>query len=131
VCRTCKVIFREGRWQRADHWPVDAHQVLCPACQRTRDNYPAGMVVLKGRFVPEHKDEMVALARHLEEEENRSHVLHRIMAMEDTPEGMIIKTTDLHLPRRIGEAVHRAFKGDLALRYEEDGCLLRVTWSRD
>jgi hypothetical protein len=131
VCPECKAVFRKGRWQRAESWPMDSHQVLCQACQRTRDNYPAGLITLKGGFVATHKDEILALARHLEEEENSNHVLHRIMGIEESLATLVIRTTDIHLPRRIGEAVRRAFKGELELRYEQEGCLLRVNWSRE
>ena len=131
VCKGCNAVFREGRWQRAESWPMDSHQVLCHACQRTRDNYPAGAITLKGGFVQTHKNEILALARHHEQEENASHVLHRIMAIEDGPAAVTIKTTDLHLPRRIGNAIRRAFKGELELHYEEAGCFLRVNWTRE
>jgi len=51
VCESCKATYREGRWT----WtagPADAPRVLCPACQRTRDRYPAGFVTLRGGFPP-------------------------------------------------------------------------------
>jgi hypothetical protein len=131
VCPECKAVFRDGRWQRVESWPMDSHQLLCQACQRIRDNYPAGLITLKGGFVQSHRDEIIALARNLEKEENSNHVLHRIMGIEEGPAMLVVKTTDIHLPRRIGEAVRRAFKGELVLLYEEEGCFLRVNWSRE
>jgi hypothetical protein len=131
VCPECKAVFRDGRWQRVESWPMAAHQLLCQACQRIRDNYPAGLVTLKGGFVRAHRGEIIALVRNLEREENANHVLHRIMGMEEAPATLVIKTTDIHLPRRIGEAVRRAFKGELEMHHEEEGCFVRVNWTRE
>ncbi len=85
---------------------------------------------MQGAYLPAHRDEILALVRNQEREENTSHVLHRIMSIEDGPAAIVIKTTDIHLPRRIGEALHRAFKGQLERRYDKAGCFLRVNWSR-
>lgn len=131
VCKVCHAVFCGGRWQRAEAWPLDAHPTLCQACQRTRDDYPAGVITLTGSFVCAHKDEILGLVRHHEQEENAEHVLHRIMRLEEGPASVVIQTTDLHLPRRIGEALRRAFKGELHLQYEGEGCFLRVNWRRE
>jgi NMD protein affecting ribosome stability and mRNA decay len=130
VCPHCGAVFAEGRWQ----WmrlPMEANRESCPACQRTLDDDPAGIVTLTGRFVADHRDEVRALVRHQEELEKGEHALNRIMRIEDRPEGMEITTTDIHLPRRIGEAVERAYGGELDYHYEEDRYFLRVRWTRD
>jgi hypothetical protein len=46
----------------------------------------------------------------------------------EDPETLIISTTDIHLPRRIGEVVHRAFGGDLEIKYDEENYFVRVNW---
>lgn len=130
ACPVCHAIFREGRWQWAQSWPADSHREICQACQRVRDNYPAGVVMLRGDFVRGHKDEILNLARNHERDEKNEHPLHRIMKIEEGPVAINIETTDIHLPRRIGEALRRAFKGELVLRYEQDGCFVRVNWNR-
>jgi hypothetical protein len=52
------------------------------------------------------------------------------MAIEDHPDRVTITTTDLHLPRRIGEALHRAHDGELTIDHEKQAYLVRVSWSR-
>jgi uncharacterized protein (DUF2249 family) len=104
--------------------------VLCQACRRIRDDYPAGKVTLTGGFVPGHRDEILALVRHLEAEEKSQHPLHRLMKIEEGADSIMIQTTDLHLPRRIGEGLRHAFKGEMEMHYDEEGCFLRVNWSR-
>jgi NMD protein affecting ribosome stability and mRNA decay len=104
---------------------------MCPACQRVRDAYPAGYVTLSGRFLQDHHEEILNLARHEAQIETAEHPLHRIMQIEPHADGFLITTTDLHLARRIGEAVHRAYQGEMDFHYGEEGSILRVSWCRD
>ena len=50
--------------------------------------------------------------------------------IEAKPEGLVISTTDSHLPRRIGEALKHAYHGELELHYDQDEDFVRVTWAR-
>jgi hypothetical protein len=43
----------------------------------------------------------------------------------------VINTTDIHVPRRIGEAVKRAFHAEIEDNIEKDGYFVRVTWMRE
>lgn len=129
VCPECHAVFREGRWQWTKSWPADSHRKLCQACRRMRDNCPAGIVMFHGDLLRTHKDEIVNLVRNQEREENAEHPLHRIIKIEEGRLTLRIQTTDIHLPRRIGEALRRAFKGQLTQRYENGSCLVSVKWS--
>ncbi len=129
-CPQCGVVFEEGRWQWAAGGEA-RHEELCPACRRINDKFPAGIVTLKGRFARAHRQELIRVARNQEETEKAEHPLNRIMSIEDDNEGILINTTDIHLPRRIGEALERAFHGELEFSYEEDGYFVRVNWTRE
>ncbi len=111
--------------------PEMAHEELCPACQRVRDKYPAGFLSLHGGFLDQHQQEILNLARHEEKAETAEHPLHRIMQIEEQADGILITTTDVHLPRRIGEALHRAYQGELDFHYIEEGSTLDVHWKRE
>jgi hypothetical protein len=130
VCPQCGAVFHEGRWQWAPR-PDGAHEELCQACHRINDRYSAGELTIAGDFVRRHKDEIVHLARHQEEQEKAEHPLHRIMGIEERDGAIVIQTTDIHLPRRIGEALRHAFHGDLEFHYEEEAYFIRVRWTRD
>ncbi len=128
-CPECHAVYHSGRWQ----WGMasaGAHEEICPACHRIRDHFPAGYVTLSGEFMAEHRDEVLSLARHREQHEKAEHPLERIMGIEDVREGVLITTTDTHLARDIGEAVHSAYKGRLEYHYNKEENLLRVSWSR-
>ena len=47
-CPACGAVYHEGRWQWMDRLPANAHEELCQACHRINDEYPAGIVTLKG-----------------------------------------------------------------------------------
>lgn len=129
VCPVCHAVFKEGRWQWLESWPVDARQEICQACQRIRDHYPAGFVTLSGDFIRTHRQETVNLVRQHELGERARHPLHRIIGIEERPETVVVTTTDIHLPKRIGQAMHRAYKGRLDLHYDKENCLVRVNWT--
>lgn len=130
VCPQCGAVYHEGRWRWSAR-PADAHEEVCQACHRINDNYPAGIVTLSGPFVDQHRTEMLHLARHQEEAEKKEHPLNRIINVEEAPKRLVINTTDIHLPRRIGEAQKRAYHGKLEFHYDEDGYFVRVNWHRD
>jgi hypothetical protein len=129
VCPVCKAVYQGGRWQWAKHWPPAAHSEMCEACRRIKDNFPAGEVTLQGGAVRKCKPEMLNLARNLEQLETAEHPLHRIAKIEERADRVVISTTDLHLARRIGEAVSHAYKGRLDWNYNKEACFVRVNWT--
>jgi len=133
VCPGCGAVFAQGRWHWDDRTSGIDLRETCPACHRTADAFPAGRVTLAGSFLAAHRDEIVALVRNTEARERRTHPLQRIMSIGDGDTGgeLVVTTTDLHLPRRIGHALVDAFKGDLRTHYDEAGYFMRVDWRRD
>ncbi|MDE3067265.1 MAG: ATPase [Verrucomicrobiota bacterium] len=131
VCPVCNAVFQNGRWRWAESWPIEAHREMCEACRRIKDQYPAGQVTLKGGAIKGRKTEILNLVRNLEKLESAEHPLHRIMKIEERPHRVVISTTDLHLARRIGEAVCHAHKGRLDWDYNKEACYVRVNWTSD
>ena len=129
VCPVCNAVFKDGHWQWLESWPVDSPREICQACQRIRDNYPAGLITMSGDFVKTHRQEVLNLVRHHEQGERAQHPLHRIIKIEEHPDTLVVSTTDMHLPKRIGQALHRAYKGALDLHYDEASCFVRVNWT--
>ena len=127
ACPQCGAVYHQGRWQWGER-PADAHEHLCPACRRIAEDLPAGIVTLHGAFALQHKGEINGLARNEEAAENGEHPLNRIIAIAETEAGLAISTTDIHLPRRLGEALKRAFHGTLDMHFDEAGYFVRVDW---
>jgi hypothetical protein len=128
TCPQCSAVYHGARWQWSAR-PGGAAEELCAACRRINDHFPAGIVTLRSGIGAARKEEMLRLARHQEEAEKAEHPLNRIMSIDEDAEGIVINTTDIHLPRRIGDAVKRAFHGELESHFEQDGYFVRVTWT--
>ncbi|HTN65274.1 MAG TPA: BCAM0308 family protein [Burkholderiaceae bacterium] len=130
LCGDCGAVYRDGRWQ----WlapPANAARTRCAACHRIADRLPAGYLAIEGLFAHEHRDELLSLARNVEAREKSEHPLQRIMAVDEQDDGkLMITTTDIHLARGLGEALRRAYKGELNFHYNKGEYLLRVRWER-
>jgi NMD protein affecting ribosome stability and mRNA decay len=129
VCPDCGAVFHQGRWHWSDR-PAGAAEIRCPACERIRDGFPAGFLSLNGEFLAAHGTEIENLIENVAAIEGREHALHRIIATERTGSGITITTTDIHLPRRLGEAIHQAYAGDLSVQYADEDQVVRVAWQR-
>lgn len=60
----------------------------------------------------------------------REHPLHRVMGVAEEGETVVVETTNVQLGRRLSEAIHHAYGGELAVRYADDERLVRVNWWR-
>jgi len=127
VCKHCNAVYLHGRWQ----WlavPINAQTEICPACHRIQDHYPAGFLTIKGGFFLQHRNEIMNLIHNQEHREKADHPLKRIMGVEERTGETLVTTTDIHLARSIGDALHRAYQGQLEYSYNQAENLLRVEW---
>ena len=129
VCPKCQAVFHEGRWQWGKT-PDNAHSEICPACRRVSDHCPAGYVNLAGAFFSQHRSEILSLVHNQEQRARLEHPLQRIMHVEAENGSVLITTSDIHLARAIGEAIHNAYQGQLEFHYNPDDIVLRVHWRR-
>ena len=129
LCQSCHAVYHKGHWQ----WlpaPENAALTTCPACKRIEQKMPAGFITIKGEFAQTHRDEILNLVRNYEAREKAEHSQKRIIEIEQSPGECLVTTTDIHLAHGIGEALHKAYKGELDTKYNEGEYLLRVRWER-
>ncbi|UCF31349.1 MAG: ATPase [bacterium] len=130
VCTRCGSVYEGGRWT----WNETGEECLeatCPACQRIQDKYPAGFVQIRGAFFREHQDEILNLVRNVDRQQKNERPLERIMDIEEGRDNAMVTTTGVHIARRIGDALHSSYSGDLNYHYEEDNKRIRVHWERE
>lgn len=74
VCPGCGAVYRRGnwRWERAS---PEARQHSCPACRRIADDYPAGLVALRGGLLQRNKAEILNLATREASKQGSQHAL--------------------------------------------------------
>ena len=128
-CPECGAVYHEGRWAWGPRAPHSQAQ-RCPACHRIHDEFPGGYLSVRGPFLEAHRDEILARLRNCEAEAKAEHPLQRTMAIAAEGDGILVTTTDPHLARRMGDALHDAWKGDLDYHYNKEDNVLRVSWRR-
>ncbi len=129
VCPDCSAAYQRGRWAWTKPLEGAVAQV-CPACLRIRERQPAGYVQLGGSFLAGHKEELLSLLRNEEKKEKGRHPLRRIMQITENGGGVAVTTTDVHLARRLGEALRRSYHGTLDIGRPTGEYLARVHWQR-
>ena len=131
VCEKCNVVFRNGAFEWMETIPRNAGRMICPACRRIEDKFEGGVVTLEGDFLSRHKSDILNLITKTEKTEQMSRPLERIISLTDRGNKIEILTTYEHIARRIGQAIHKAFKGNLAVQYREGEKYARVFWTRE
>jgi hypothetical protein len=129
ACKECGSLFQDGRWS----WNKStekANKVVCPACQRIADNCPAGYVEIRGTFFQQYRQDILNLIRNEEELKKREHPLERVISIVHENERTLVTTTGVHIARRIGKALSRAYQGNFSFQYGDDEKSIRVYWSR-
>jgi NMD protein affecting ribosome stability and mRNA decay len=135
-CKHCQSIYHNKRWYRKEGF--DTHKmslsstrmVICPACQKIKDNFPGGIVTLTGDFLQEHKKDILNLIRNEEERARDVNPLERIIKINNDSKKTEISTTNEKLAQRIGRKIKKAFSGEVEYKWSQGTKLLRVVWSR-
>jgi hypothetical protein len=138
VCGGCRAVYMNRRWYaEGDAYKSSVNnremtQVICPACLKIRDNFPGGIVTLKGDYVLPHKADLMNLIRNEEERARGLNPLERVIAIKEDGFGsIVISTTNEKLAQRIGRAIRKAFHGEVAYHWSHDNKLVRVDWVRE
>ncbi len=135
ICRKCHAIYHNKRWymdkalykrRRNDKASL---RVLCPACRKIKDNYAEGFVMLSGKYLMEHKQDILNLVKNEEEKAMAKNPLERIINLDEKDRSVEITTTHERLAQRIGKKIHKACQGELQIKWTKDK-LTRVTWRR-
>lgn len=129
VCTECNALYVDGRWSWKET-KQSAKEVVCPACKRIADRYPAGYLEIGGPFFVENRKEIMSLVRNVEKQEKNEHPLERIIAIADEKDHVLVTTTGIHVARRIGEALSRSYQGDFSFQYADDQDTIRISWNR-
>lgn len=131
-CSNCGLIFTNGRWAVKTLKATSATKEVCPACRIIRDDIPFGIANFQGTFLDENnRKELNNIIKNVENAVKEKRPLQRVIKVEEKKDGITVYTTYDHLARRIGEAVYKAFKGELNIKYSNGERFARVYWRRD
>ncbi|MDY0042738.1 MAG: BCAM0308 family protein [Desulforhabdus sp.] len=129
VCSRCGTPFTLRKWS----WkamPKEPDDLVCPACRRIANRYPAGYIEVKGQMLSMHHVRIVNLLREIESQMKKEQPLERIMEIVPSEEHILITTTGASIARRIGEALSRTYEGNLYLENCEDEDFIRIIYRK-
>ncbi len=98
---------------------------------RNLDVQEGGVIKISGAFLLDHEDDILSLVRKegkLSEERNPR---ARVTKIEKTDSGILVGVSNHNLARRIGKALHNAYKGEYSFKFREGEKFMEVTWKRD
>jgi hypothetical protein len=78
-----------------------------------------------------HRSAILELLERQADLEMSEHALERIMEIEQSGDALIVRTTGVHMVRRMGEALLHAHHGALAFNYRDSEDMLRAHWTRE
>lgn len=131
ICRNKRWFFDENEYKALTRKGADPVRRRCPACRKIADDFPSGLVTLRGGFIREHRQEILNLVRNEEKRAMGINPLGRILHLKESEDGLEVATTGEKLAQRIGREVHKACSGTLEYKWSEDSKLLRVNWVRE
>lgn len=132
TCPDCQASFHDGRWTWDPPIP-DAASHRCPACERIRDQVPAGELTLSGAFLSLHAEEVMRLVNNTELRIRSEHPLERLMNTSGDPTTgeVVLRFTGIHATHGVGAALEKAFGGELTAPYPDAGSPMHASWRRD
>lgn len=139
VCEECGAVYQKRRWVSAEIAasanPERSHPIqitICPACKQKREGVPNGFVYLQGAFLTAHHDEIKRLLKNEAERAAVDNLLAQIIGWERDKSGRLtITTTTVHLAKRLGQALEKAFDGEIRYDFSHENQMARVYWHRD
>jgi NMD protein affecting ribosome stability and mRNA decay len=137
ACPKCHAIRRNKRWtmDEKEYTALTrkgaASLERCPACRKIADGFPSGVLLVRGGYLRDHREQIMKLARNEEKRAMGINPLERIISVADDGDRLEITTTDEKLAQRIGRELRKACRGTLEYKWSEDSKLLRVNWVRE
>jgi NMD protein affecting ribosome stability and mRNA decay len=135
MCRTCQAIYARKRWyfnqDEANKLATSprTQKLVCPACQKIRDDYPEGIVTLRWSALRDREAEIRGLIGNVEARALSVNPLERVMKIVRRRKDLEVLTTNDRLAQRIGRELVRAYKGRVTYRWAHRDMLVRVFWN--
>ncbi|MBI3671439.1 hypothetical protein HY249_01440 [Candidatus Azambacteria bacterium] len=134
VCSGCDAVYHKKSWHHEEKFAdkiegirKEAGSVICPACEREKNDLCEGFVVLID--IPEEKmQEVFNLIQNVGEKAIKNDILSRITKMEERDGDIYICTTENQLAVSLGKQIQKAFKGEVDTNWSGRDGIARVTW---
>lgn len=137
LCRRCGAVYHEKRWYKRDELPgklagaPNTALVFCAGCQKVKDKYAEGYLVIEGHFVEKHGDEILSIIENKEGLQSYINPLEQIVGIKRFDDRIEVQTTTEKLAQRIGQIIQKSFSGELVYKWSDDNSLARIIWTRN
>jgi hypothetical protein len=132
-------VYEKRRWTR-DATPVARSlraiaapvYTVCPACRQAAEGQFGGEVRVSGSFFIQHRAEIGQLLKREAERAAEDNPMAVILEWRQAgPGGLIVRTTTEHLAKRLGQALHKAYRGTVHYEFSHENKFAHVTWMRE
>ncbi|MFI5305130.1 MAG: BCAM0308 family protein [Nitrospiria bacterium] len=136
-CSTCKAVYHHKRWYLKDDSvaiellkkPIE--MTICPACRKTEDHFPGGVITLKGEYLALYKDQILHLIRNEEGRAKQVNPMEGIISIKDLGSSVEIHSTNERFAQKVAQAIKRAHKGEISYHWTHGDKFVRVEWQRE
>ena len=135
ICKKCLAVYAKKRWRfdDAESRKLAAssrtQKLVCPACQKIRDDYPEGILTVRWSALKDHETEIRGLIDNVEARTLSINPLARVMKIIARRRDLEVHTTTDRLAQRLGRELVRAFRGRVTYRWAHRDMLVRVAWT--
>lgn len=126
ICPQCKNIHYMKKWHHPSDAAVsdiivkDAESELCPACHMIKNNLYEGEIIVEN-FPEQHQAELQGLVKNFGDTATQRDPQDRLIAIEKSPAGFRITTTENQLAIRIAKKIKDVFNTvDMQIRYSKE-----------
>lgn len=131
-CNVCQSVYHHKRWYLKDD-PIaleilkePIEMVICPACRKTGDHFPGGIVTIKGDDLSHSKDQMLHMIRNEEARAKQINPMEGIISIKDQGSSIEIHTINEKFAQKIGKEIKRAFKAAVSYHWTHGDKFVRV-----
>lgn len=142
-CPECGAVYAKRRWTLTPAPPLERTEKpkpeaqrprvarLCPGCRQIAAGTARGFVNLRGSYLTQHDEQIALFLRNEAARAAEDNPLARIIGIDKSEEGWLVRTTTAHLAQRLGQALGKAFAGSVRYAFSHENRTERVTWQRD
>lgn len=133
LCPECGNVYHNKQWYLSKQVDLEAEEidekVDCPGCKKVKDQYYFGELVLSGKFVVPHSDEITHLVENEVGRAQEKNPLQKVVEATEEEGKVVVRTTNGKLAERLGRALSKAYEGELDIEKSEQ--TTRVFWERN
>lgn len=134
LCTGCGAVYLRKTWRRSEPRGLGAflqgaERVSCPACLQVGEGRAYGRVLLRGKWLEEHEEEVRRRIAAVEARARHTQPERRLVAIARRGDSLEVTTTSQKLAHRVARELEKAFGGETSFAWADRDGSLRAIWS--